>query len=90
MSSLNWVGAATVTEEAPPLAISWASSSPVGPAPKTSTLEPGRRSRLSRPCIAQAAGSAKTAVSLARPSTEKTRFSGTVTYSAKKPGKLLP
>ena len=40
--------------------------------------------------MAQAAGSVNTAVSLGRPSTENTRFSGTVTYSAKKPGKLLP
>ena len=45
VSSLNRVGAATVTEDAPPLAISCASSSPVGPAPKTSALAPGRTSR---------------------------------------------
>ena len=40
--------------------------------------------------MAQAAGSLKTATSGSSPSTENVRFSGAVTYSAKKPGKLLP
>ena len=41
------------------------------------------------PCIAQAAGSANTAVS-AEPVDRERECSGTVTYSAKNPGKLLP
>jgi hypothetical protein len=87
---LNALGAATVTDDAPPWAISWASSRPVGPDPKTSALDPGLICRVSTPCIAHAAGSANTAVSLGRPSTEKASRSGTATYSAKNPGKLLP
>ena len=90
VSSLNGVGAATVTEAAPPLLISCARSRPVGPAPKTSAVAPGRIWSDSRPCMAQAAGSVKTAVSGWMPSTEKTRSSRTVAYSAKNPGKLLP
>jgi hypothetical protein len=41
---------ATVTEVPPPLAISCASKRPVGPAPVTSALPPGRMSRVSSPC----------------------------------------
>ena len=66
-SSLNWRGAATVTDVAPPDAMSCASSSPVGPAPMTRALEPGRISSRSSPCIAQAAGSLKTATSRVEP-----------------------
>ena len=73
VSNLNGVGAATVTDDAPPLAINCANSSPVGPAPKISALAPGRTRSVSTPCIAQAAGSVNTAVSLANPSTENTR-----------------
>ena len=40
--------------------------------------------------MAQAVGSAKTAVSLGSPLTEKTWTSGTQAYSAKKPGSLTP
>ena len=58
--------------------MSWASSSPVGPAPMTSALDPGRISSRSRPCIAQAAGSVNTATSGSSPSTEKPRSSGAV------------
>ena len=90
VSSLNRLGAATVTDAAPPLAISCASNRPVGPAPNTRALDPGRICSVSTPCMAHAAGSANTAVSAARPSTENTSVSATVTYSAKNPGKLLP
>ena len=40
--------------------------------------------------MAHAAGSVNTAMSGSMPSTENTRSSRTVTYSAKNPGKLLP
>ena len=40
--------------------------------------------------MAHAAGSVNTEMSGSMPSTEKTRLAGTVTYSAKEPGQLVP
>ncbi len=90
VDSLNPVGPATMTVAAPPVAISWASRRPVGPAPITRALAPGRTARVSKPCIAQAAGSVNTAVSSGKPSTENTKPSGTQAYSAKNPAMFAP
>ena len=88
--SLNADEAATVTLAAPPRAMSWASSRPVGPAPKTRAELPGRRASVSVPCMAHAVGSVNTEMSGSMPSTEKTRLAGTVTYSANEPGQFVP
>src|ERR1700721_1122965 len=88
--SLNADEAATVTLTAPLRAMSWASSRPVGPAPKTRAELPGRGLSVSTPCMAHAVGSVNTDVSGSMPSTEKTRLAGITTYSANDPGQFVP
>ena len=89
-SSLCGDGAATVIRAAPPCSSSWLSSSPVGPAPSTSTSLPGRSARTSAPCIAHASGSVITATIGSSPSRAKHLSAPTATSSANPPGPVTP
>ncbi len=65
--SLNSLGSANTTLDAPATCRNCVSSTPVGPAPKTTTEHPAMGSSRSMRCAMQADGSAKTARSRSIP-----------------------
>ena len=86
IDNLNSLGSANTTLDAPDLCRNCVSSTPVGPAPKTTTEHPAMGSSRSIRCAMQAEGSAKTARSRSMLVASNNCTPGTRTYSAKPPG----
>ena len=92
MASFSGIRSKMTTRAAPIIRAHWAAISPIGPAPKMTTVSPTSvpPARLTA-CNATAAGSVIEAASIETPSGTGTRFfGGTETYSANPPSRREP
>ena len=90
-SSRSGTRSTTVTAPAPACTSNWSSSSPIVPAPVSTTESPNTGPSRRRPCTAQASGSTIAAACPSKPSGRRYALAaGTATYSANAPSMVSP